>query len=68
MKLTVNGKNEIVSDEVRTIVDLLAALNIPREQVAVMLNGDVIRRADHEQTELHDGDTVEIITIVGGGQ
>jgi sulfur carrier protein len=64
--LTVNGKPQAF-DNVSNIIQLLEALSIQRDQVAVMVNGDVIRRADHETTILHDGDSVEIITIVGGG-
>jgi sulfur carrier protein len=64
--LTVNGKPQAF-DNVSNIIQLLEALSIQRDQVAVMVNGDVIRRADHETTVLHDGDSVEIITIVGGG-
>jgi thiamine biosynthesis protein ThiS len=66
MELTVNGKKQQF-ENVSNIIDLLNALEIQRDQVAVMVNGDVIRRADHPTTQLHDGDAVEIITIVGGG-
>jgi sulfur carrier protein len=66
ISLTVNGKLQTF-DNVSNIIQLLEALAIARDQVAVMVNGDVIRRADHETTALHDGDSVEIITIVGGG-
>lgn len=66
IQLTINGKTQTL-DNVSNIVELLQALSIPRDQVAVMLNGEVIRRADHATTPVHDGDAVEIITIVGGG-
>ena len=66
MKLTVNGKAEEFAD-LRTTADLLAALGIARERVAVMVNEDVVRRADLETHPLKDGDTVEVITMVGGG-
>jgi thiamine biosynthesis protein ThiS len=32
-----------------------------------VINEAVVRRAELEQTRLADGDTVEIITMVGGG-
>jgi thiazole synthase len=35
--------------------------------LAVELNQTVVPRADHERTALQDGDTVEIVTLVGGG-
>lgn len=66
ISLTVNGKPQTF-ENVSNVIELLDALNIQRDQVAVMVNGDVIRRADHPTTILHDGDSVEVITIVGGG-
>jgi thiamine biosynthesis protein ThiS len=66
MKLTVNGNLEN-HENIRTAIDLLSTLGVLRERVAVMVNGDVIRRADLETTRLHDGDAVEVITMVGGG-
>ena len=66
MKLTVNGKDQD-HDTVKTVADLLGLLDVPRERVAVMVNGTVIRRAELGTTTLREGDTVEIITMVGGG-
>ena len=66
MNLTVNGKEEQY-DGLRTVGDLLNALAVPRERVAVMVNEAVIRRADLDAAELRDGDAVEVITMVGGG-
>lgn len=34
---------------------------------AVALNGAVVPRAEHAQTALNDGDSVEIVTAVQGG-
>ena len=66
MKLKLNGREEEFAD-VRTATDLLVKLGIERERVAVMVNDEVVRRAKLESTELRDGDTVEVITMVGGG-
>ena len=66
MRLKLNGRDEEFPG-IRTAMDLLAKLGIERERVAVMLNDEVVRRAALETTELHEGDTVEVITMVGGG-
>lgn len=66
MRLRVNGRDEEYPD-VKTAADLLSALDVMRERVAVMVNGDVVRRALLAETPLHEGDTVEVITMVGGG-
>jgi len=65
MQLTVNGKPETLS--VHTAAELLDVLNIPRERVAVLINEQVVRRANLSEARLTEGDVVEIITMVGGG-
>lgn len=66
MRLNVNG-NEQEFNGIKTAGDLLSELKIPRERVAVMVNESVIRRTNLDSAELNDGDTVEVITMVGGG-
>ena len=46
---------------------LRVELNIQRERVAVVINENVVRRANLDETPINDGDTIEIITMVGGG-
>lgn len=67
MHLTVNGNARHIAGDNCTAADLLGELNIPRERVAVLINENVVRRANLDTTALNDGDTVEIITMVGGG-
>lgn len=50
-----------------TAAALLTELDIKRERVAVVVNENVVRRAELENTPLTDGDMIEIITMVGGG-
>jgi len=67
MRITLNGE----AFEVRgplTIAALLAELKIDPRRVAVEHNLDVIKRGAYEQTPVHEGDQVEIINFVGGGQ
>jgi sulfur carrier protein len=64
--LVVNGEKRSVV-EVRTVDDLVGALGLPRERVAVELNGDLVIRAERASRTVKDGDRVEIVTLVGGG-
>lgn len=66
MTLRVNGKEREVP-EGATVRDLLAALGLPPGPVAVEVNRDVIPRARHALHFLHEGDRVEVVTLVGGG-
>lgn len=50
-----------------TVADLVGLLAAPQARVAIEVNRQLIRRADHAATLLHDGDTIEMVTLVGGG-
>ena len=66
LHLTLNGEAHTahIGD---TVADLLVALKLPRETVAVERNRGVVRRADHATTLLAEGDTLELVQFVGGG-
>lgn len=66
MKITVNGEEREVPDGV-TVAGLMAELGMSLRGTAVELNREVVFREEHETTQLHEGDRVEIITMVGGG-
>ena len=66
MNITLNGKPHALEGE-RSVVALLQSLNVKAEQVAVALNGEVVRKRAWPQTEIRSGDTVEIVRAVGGG-
>jgi sulfur carrier protein len=66
MTIHVNGEPREVDDEI-SIFALLEHLKVTAPHVAVELNLEVVPRAEHAQTTLHDGDRVEVVTLVGGG-
>lgn len=66
MKIKVNGEYRAV--ESATIGALMAELGITAGRVAVELNMKIISRKDYDATALNEGDVVEIVNFVGGGQ
>jgi thiamine biosynthesis protein ThiS len=66
MKLTVNGKPRDAADE-GSILDFLKAQNVNPMLIAVEHNGEIIRRERYGEVALHEGDTLEIVHMVGGG-
>ena len=66
MKIMVNGEEHSIHDE-RTVADLVETLGFSEKPCASERNRTVVPRADHAQTELVDGDRIEIVTLVGGG-
>lgn len=66
MRLTVNGKEYFTEEN--ALSHLLKELDIVPERVAVEVNLRVIKREDLGHYQLNDGDDVEIVYFVGGGQ
>ncbi len=51
----------------KTLTEYLATTNFNPAQIAVEKNGDIVPKAQYETTVLEDGDTVEVVSFVGGG-
>lgn len=64
--LTLNGEPRTFPNPL-SVAGLLAELGRDPTKLAVEVNENVVPRAEHERTPLADGDTVEIVTLVGGG-
>ncbi len=66
LQITVNGQPHELEQET-TVAELLLRFDLHPQRVAVEVNEQLVRRADFAQAALHDGDRVEIVTLVGGG-
>lgn len=66
MRVEVNGEPREVADGI-TVGELLAALALGDQLVAVERNEEIVPRAEHGRAVLRDGDRVEIVQFVGGG-
>ncbi|HBR52592.1 MAG TPA: thiamine biosynthesis protein ThiS [Nitrospira sp.] len=66
MVILVNGKSEEIQAAV--LLDLLRAKQIEPQMVAVEVNDTLIERDRLEHTVLQDGDRVEFLFYMGGGQ
>ena len=65
MKLTINGESREVAAE--RVDQLVEALGLAGQAVAVELNQQVIPKREHANTALKEGDELEVVTLVGGG-
>jgi sulfur carrier protein len=66
MKIVLNGETKELANPLN-IQQLLDQLAIPAGRVACEVNLKIIKRALYPQTQLQEGDTVEIIQAIGGG-
>jgi len=66
MRLTINGEEHDFSSG-NTVRQLLTQLRLADRPVAVERNGQIVPHSTFDQTELADGDSLEVVTLVGGG-
>lgn len=64
--ITINTEKTTIPDG-STIADLLSELGLTGSPCAVEVNRMLVPKRRHEETPLREGDTVEIVTLVGGG-
>ena len=66
MQLTINGETINFSTG-NTVRQLLEQLHLTDRPVAVERNGQIVSYSTFDQTELTEGDSLEVVTLVGGG-
>lgn len=61
----VNGElQDIVG---KTVSEYLETTDYDPKRIAVERNGEIVFKSQYEETILQDGDTVEVVSFVGGG-
>lgn len=67
MEIRVNGERREIGDGLH-MEQVLAALEVPTHSgVAVLRNGEVVRRADWARTPVQPEDELEIVRATAGG-
>jgi thiazole synthase len=66
MKLVINGNDHSVEGPI-TLSGLVEQLGMKADRVAIELNLDIVPRGRWVETQLADGDRLEIVHFVGGG-
>ena len=64
--IELNGQASQV-DAKSTVADLLRLAKIESRFCAVELNLEIVPKDQYEVTQLADGDSIEVVTLVGGG-
>jgi sulfur carrier protein len=69
MKLKINGEVKTIfdSNEELLLENLLENLGYKPQLVVVELNGEIINPKVWRSTKIKNGDSLEVVTIVGGG-
>ena len=51
----------------KTVAEYLATTKYDPKRIAVERNGDIVPKAQYGETVLKEGDSVEVVSFVGGG-
>ncbi|MEM1368142.1 MAG: sulfur carrier protein ThiS [Cyanobacteria bacterium P01_H01_bin.15] len=66
LTVQVNGKNRTLPSR-QMLPEALAVWAFNPRLVVVEYNGEILHRQFWAQTQIDDGDRLEVVTIVGGG-
>lgn len=67
MQIQINGEQHEYADG-STLARVVAQLDHGERRVAIEHNGHIVPRAEHDTVTVHDGDRLEIVHAIGGGQ
>jgi thiamine biosynthesis protein ThiS len=67
MEITVNGEKRVGLTSPLTVAELIEQLGINPKSIIVELNFEIVTKNKVSETNVQDGDTIEIIRLVGGG-
>jgi sulfur carrier protein len=69
LSLTINGQSRTFSnlDPAATLAEVIAAMNLKGDRIAVEHNGEIAPRASWAAVKVGEGARLEVVHFVGGG-
>ncbi len=67
MKIILNNREEVLSEEQLTVNQLLTLKSFSFKMLVIKINGKLIRKADYETTQIQEGDDVMVLHLISGG-
>ncbi|GEM_PF-3830997 len=65
INIKINGLKHSVAED--SLYNILNKLNYIQKWSAIELNGEILQQTQLKQTNVQQGDSIEVITPVGGG-
>ena len=65
VKIRLNGEDQVVT--AGNLLALIEEIGLDGRKLAIERNYEIVPRSTYLQTQLNDGDQLEIVTFVGGG-
>ena len=68
MRLKINGESKDLENGHVSVFDLLVSEKVTQpDMVSVQLNGEFVSRSDFPTTRVKDGDEIDFLYFMGGG-
>jgi len=68
VQIQINGEPREFNHASLRLSELVEQLALAPQRIAVEVNRQIVRRAEWEEKQVRDGDHVEIVHFVGGGE
>lgn len=62
----INGEEKEGYDS-STVLEMLELEGYDKGRIAIEINGTIISKKQYNETLLHSGDSIEVVSFVGGG-
>ena len=66
MQITLNGQKLSITENL-SVASLVDQRELNPKQIAIEINCQIVPREEYDQVLLADGDSVELVTLAGGG-
>ena len=66
MQVTLNGQNKDLSENT-SLTALIDQVSKDNKRIIAEINGTIVKKEQWDQTQLSNGDEIELVTFVGGG-
>jgi len=66
MQITINGQPKAFEAD-QSLKNVITQVSPNSERVIAELNGDIVKSPEWDNTEIKDGDSLELVSFVGGG-
>lgn len=64
--ITINGEEKNGYDNV-TVAEMVEKEGFSIARIAVEMNGNIVSKKNYNDTLIHAGDVIEVVSFVGGG-
>ena len=67
MKITLNGQLKEFDNDL-LLPQIVSAFGKEKDEIIAEINGNILEKLLWDETTIHDGDVIELVSFVGGGQ